>query len=257
MRVLVTGASGRLGRAALPQLQAEGYDVRAMSRRPRPDSTGVEWVVADLATGMGIPAAVAGVDVILHLASAPYKGRDTRRVDVNGTRYLMVVADRVGVGHVLYPSIVGQDRIQWPYYRRKTEAEHLVTARKGGWSVIRITQFHELLDAGLNMLAKLPVLVTDPAIPVQPVDVREVAGRLLTRIADGPSGTIEEYGGPEVLTSADLIAQWQRARGRSRRTVNLRLPGRLGRAFRAGWLATDAQPRGHVTWGDYLQQTYG
>lgn len=256
MRVLVTGASGRLGRAVVPQLQAKGYDVRAMSRRSRSSTTGVEWVVADLATGAGVPDAVAGVDVILHLASAPYSGR-TKQVDVHGTGRLITLADHAGVDHVLYPSIVGQDRIPWGYYRYKTAAEQLVTARTGGWSVIRFTQFHDFLDAGLTMLAKLPVLVTDPAIPVQPIDVQDVAGRQVARVADGPSGTIEEYGGPEVLTSAELVDQWQRARGRRRRTVHLRLPGRLGKAFRAGWLATDAQPRGRITWSEYLQRTYG
>ena len=79
MRVLVTGASGRLGRAVVPQLQAKGYDVRAMSRRSRSSTTGVEWVVADLATGAGVPDAVAGVDVILHLASAPYSGQPSTK----------------------------------------------------------------------------------------------------------------------------------------------------------------------------------
>ncbi|WP_461034723.1 NAD-dependent epimerase/dehydratase family protein [Streptomyces mayteni] len=38
MRVLVTGAAGRLGRALLPGLVAAGHDVRAMSRRPTPGS---------------------------------------------------------------------------------------------------------------------------------------------------------------------------------------------------------------------------
>ena len=51
MRVLVTGAGGRLGGAVLPRLVAEGFQVRATSRRARTGS-GVGWVVAELATGV-------------------------------------------------------------------------------------------------------------------------------------------------------------------------------------------------------------
>ncbi|WP_146615690.1 NAD-dependent epimerase/dehydratase family protein, partial [Nonomuraea aridisoli] len=51
--VLVTGGSGRLGRALVERLVADGHDVRAASRSARASGSGVRWVVADVATGRG------------------------------------------------------------------------------------------------------------------------------------------------------------------------------------------------------------
>ncbi|WP_233559051.1 NAD-dependent epimerase/dehydratase family protein [Micromonospora radicis] len=60
MRVLVTGAGGRLGQATVPRLVDAGFEVRATSRRARTGS-GVQWVVADLASGAGgFPASSGG-----------------------------------------------------------------------------------------------------------------------------------------------------------------------------------------------------
>ena len=67
--ILVTGASGTLGRELLPRLTARGQTVRALSRRPRTSADGVEWVVGDLATGAGLDAAAEYADVIVHAAS--------------------------------------------------------------------------------------------------------------------------------------------------------------------------------------------
>ena len=88
MRVLVTGATSRLGRALVARLVQAGHHLRATSRRAYPGQHGVEWTVADLASGAGLARAVAGVDEVVHLASAPYKGAYTVRVDVDGTRRL-------------------------------------------------------------------------------------------------------------------------------------------------------------------------
>ncbi|WP_336216485.1 hypothetical protein [Nonomuraea sp. LPB2021202275-12-8] len=63
---------------------------------------------------------------------------------------------------------------------------------------------------------------------------------------------MEEYGGPEVLSMAEAAGQWLRARGVRRPVLRLRVPGRLGRAFRAGHLTTAARPAGEITWRDYL-----
>ncbi|MGW0805048.1 NAD-dependent epimerase/dehydratase family protein [Nonomuraea sp. NPDC002799] len=48
--VLVTGGSGRLGRAVLKRLVEAGLEVRAAGRAARPPAGSVRWVVADLST---------------------------------------------------------------------------------------------------------------------------------------------------------------------------------------------------------------
>ncbi|MEK8108823.1 NAD(P)H-binding protein [Micromonospora sp. M12] len=123
----------------LARLLDDGITVRATSRRPQSGSD-VEWVVADLATGDGVAEAVTGVDAVLHLASAP-RGRQTHQVDVVGTRRLVAAAGAAGVGHLVYISIVGVDRVPFSYYQQKLAAEQEITAGPVPWSVLRATQF--------------------------------------------------------------------------------------------------------------------
>ncbi|HYY44575.1 MAG TPA: NAD(P)H-binding protein, partial [Actinomycetota bacterium] len=123
---VVTGGTGVLGREAVPQLIAGGHRVRVLSRRPAPVTLeNVEVATGDIATGEGLDAALAGSDMILHLASSPTK---SKTVDVEGTSRLIAAAQRCGAPHLVYVSIVGVDRIPWPYYRSKLAAEESVAA---------------------------------------------------------------------------------------------------------------------------------
>ena len=110
MRVLVTGGTRCLGREVVPRCLHRGWAVRVMSRRPpsaaRPAAESAqtewaqtewaqtEWAQADLASSAGLGQAVAGADVVLHLASLPYRGRRTDAVDVEGTSRLAEAAGR-------------------------------------------------------------------------------------------------------------------------------------------------------------------
>ena len=73
MRVLISGATGSLGRAILAAPAAADLQIRAQSRRVRPQNTpsAIEWARADLATGKGLAEAMLGVDAIIHAASDP------------------------------------------------------------------------------------------------------------------------------------------------------------------------------------------
>ncbi|MEV4654587.1 NAD(P)H-binding protein [Micromonospora sp. NPDC049301] len=255
MKVLVTGASGRLGSKVLARLHADGVSVRATSRRPRGGGD-VEWVVTDLVTGRGLTEAVAGMDAVLHLASAP-QGRRTYQVDVLGTRRLVVAAGAAGVQHLVYVSIVGVDRVPIPYYRHKLAAEQVIAAGPVPWSVLRATQFPQLLDEILTTSARLGPVIGDRAVLAQPVDPGEVAARLAARLVAGPLGGIEEYGGPQVLRFDEAVRAWRQARGSRRPLLPVRIPGRIGRELRAGGLVTEALPRGVRTWADHLADTYG
>ena len=157
--------------------------------------------------------------------------------------------------HLVYISIVGIDRVPWGYFRHKLAAERLVRDGDLPWSILRVTQFHQFADRALRAMSRLPALVGDAGILAQPVDPRDVADRIAGRIAAGPSMTIDEFGGPEVLHLDDAVAQWLNAHSKRRPVWHLRIPGQLGRAFRAGYLTTTARPAGQVTWRDYLAKT--
>src|SRR5580692_1995781 len=71
--VLVTGGTGTLGKEVVSRLLDQGRAVRVLSRRPRPESTLVEWRTGNLREDHGIDAAVAGVRSVIHCATS-FKG---------------------------------------------------------------------------------------------------------------------------------------------------------------------------------------
>lgn len=238
--ILVTGGTGTLGRATVRRLTEAGLPVRLLSRRPGPDH-----VVGDLLTGAGLTPALSGVDTVLHLATT-MKGR----TDVTATRNLVAAATRVK--HLVFMSIVGIDRVPISYYKGKLAVEQLVAGLPH--TILRATQFHDLVHKVLAGAAKLPVMPL-PAIPFQPVDVRDVATRLVELAQGGPRGPVPDYGGPEVLPLASLAEGYLRAADRRRPRVPLWLPGRAFRAIRDGaLLAPPGNPTGTITFAEYLSE---
>jgi uncharacterized protein YbjT (DUF2867 family) len=238
--ILVTGGTGTLGRATVRKMTEAGLPVRLLSRRPGP-----EHVVGDLRTGEGLAAALSGVDTVLHLATT-LKGR----TDVTATQNLVTAGP--GVKHLVFISIVGIDRIPISYYKGKLAAEQLVAGLPH--TILRATQFHDLVHKVLAGAAKLPVMPL-PAVPFQPVDVRDVATQLVELVRGGPQGRVPDYGGPEVLPLASLAAEYLRAADRRRPRFPLWLPGRALHAMRDGaLLAPPGNPTGKITFAEYLAE---
>ncbi|MFI6480531.1 SDR family oxidoreductase [Nonomuraea sp. NPDC050663] len=203
MRVLLTGATGTMGRVVTPHLVSSGFEVRALSREPRTDPA-VDWRRADLATGRGVREAFDGVEAVVHMATLAHRGRRTATVDVYGTRGLLECARSAGVGHVVFPSIVGVGKAPVGYFAHKLRAERIVTDSGLGWTILRATPFHQWLD---GLLARAPFLPVDRTVPWQPVDARDVAAFLVDLLTGGPRKTIENFAGPEVLATDELARQ--------------------------------------------------
>jgi uncharacterized protein YbjT (DUF2867 family) len=226
-----------------------------MSRRaPDPgEDNGVEWAQASLESGAGLAEAVAGVDVVLHAASSPIK----RRVDVEGTGWLLEQARAVGAGHFVYISIVGIDQIGFSYYQNKLAAERLIEASGVPYSILRTTQFHGLIDRLLQILARLPVVAFIPTTwQFQSVSAAEVADRLVVAVQEGPAGHLPDMGGPELLRFDEMARAWLAARGMRRLIVHLPIPGKLSAGLRRGLNTTPYHRAGKVTWAEWLQARY-
>ncbi|MCW2916318.1 MAG: hypothetical protein JWN52_4386 [Actinomycetia bacterium] len=246
--ILVTGGTGTLGRLVTPLLQDAGCKVRVLSRHSRESGDGIEYVTGDLLKGEGIEPAVAGAQIILHLAGGP-KGDD------EATRNLVRAASRAGVRHLVYISVIGADRVPLGYFTSKLGAERAVADSGLPWTTLRAAQFHDLVLTVTQKMAKLPVIPVPGGLRFQSVDAGEVAARLVELTLDKPAGLVPDLAGPKVYGIADLIRGFLRARGKHRLMMPIRMPGKAGRAYRAGEnLSLEGAAVGKRTWEDFLAE---
>jgi uncharacterized protein YbjT (DUF2867 family) len=226
MRIVVIGGQGLLGTALVQRLEARGVTVSSASRR-----TGV-----DLATGAGLEAALDGVECVVHAAVHPLRHR---QVNFDGTRRLIkILVGRSTPPYVIYPSIVGCDRIPFRYYRAKYASELVLERSQLPVTVVRATQFHTVVAAVARTVTPGPVAFVPDGMSFQPCDHRWVASELADiALRPAPSGydRAADRAGPERLSLADAVALIRVAEGkRLPRLITLPPVGGTLRAFQAG-----------------------
>jgi uncharacterized protein YbjT (DUF2867 family) len=257
-RVLVTGGTGTLGRLVVPRLRQAGREVRVLSRdrlpAVPPDDPGVEHVTADLATGEGVDAALAGIRTVLHLAGSA-KGDELK------ARNLVEAASRAGVRHVVYISVVGADRLpvrtvldrmMFGYFAQKRAAEQVIAGSGLPWTTLRATQFHQLNLKVVQAMARLPIVPVPSGWRFQPIDAAEVADRLVELVLGAPAGLVPEVGGPKIYEMRDLVRSYLQMTGRSRPIVAMPTMGGAARALRDGANLTPDRAVGRRTWEGFL-----
>src|SRR5690554_3920016 len=157
-RVLVTGASGFLGRAVAAEIAAAGHAVRTFQRRPA-GIDGAEDALGSVTDRADVDRAVQGVDAVVHLAAKVSMAGDPAefvRVNVEGTRSLLAAAREAGASRFVFvsspsvahagSSIMGDDalpadpkRARGDYARTKAQAEVLALgADAPGFSVVAV-----------------------------------------------------------------------------------------------------------------------
>jgi uncharacterized protein YbjT (DUF2867 family) len=244
MRIAVIGGTGTLGRHVCAELAARGHEVRAVGR----SSPGFP---VDLTTGDGLSAALDGCTAVVDASNATSSKR-AAQVLVEGSRRLLAAEQQARVGHHVCISIVGCERVPMGYYKVKVEQEGVV--RQGGvpYTIVRATQFHELVAAALGAAGKYRVLPV-PNLQLQTVAAAEVA-RVVADVAAGPPGRNRvQVAGPEVNSARELAHTWRSVTGRPALLVPLPVPGKLGRTLRDGGLtADDADVLGQITFEDWL-----
>jgi uncharacterized protein YbjT (DUF2867 family) len=239
--VLVTGGTGTVGRIVVDHLTTAGKEVRVLSRGRRPHQrTDVEHVVGDVQTGDGLDAAVDGVDAIVHC--------------VYPAERLVAAAKRAGSPHLVYVSIVGIDRVPFALYRTMLANERTIAESGLPWTVLRATQFHDLIAFALRMLAKPPVMALPSGLRFQPVDVRDVGERLAGLALGEPIGRAPDFGGPQARTLDDLARSYLAIVGKRRPIVPIRLPGKVSGGLRAGGLLAPEHAAGTITFEQYLRE---
>ncbi|GIH21740.1 UDP-glucose 4-epimerase [Acrocarpospora phusangensis] len=246
MKIAVTGASGKAGRAVLQDLLAHGHEVRAIDVTGAPGDRGELWeqlrtplLRADLTDFGDTVDALTGVDGVVHLAAIPAPGyfTDARTLNVNNAMNgnVFLAAAKLGVGRIVWassetalgfpfapdnpPRYLPVDEEHYPYplstyalskVLGETMAEHI-----SSWSGIpivslRLSNIHSAAD-----YPKLPSYWDDPLTRVFDlwgyIDDRDVAQAcrlgLLADVSGAPSYVIAAKDTVMDRPTADLAAE--------------------------------------------------
>lgn len=250
MRIVVIGGTGNSGSAIVRALARRGADVHPLSRSGKAIA-GASGLQADIVSGEGLDAALAGADVIVDACNSR-NPIDPKPFTI-GARNIVRAAEGAGVQRAVVLSILGVDRSKLSYHRRKHEQELTYLNSALETAIVRAAQFHEWsvdqFEAG-SALGAIPVVLGGR---MQPVAVSEVA-ELCADEALEPSGKrFVEIAGPQVRLSRDLAKAWQAATGARGVIVNGPFPPSMLDYLRSGSNFTE-QHKGRITFEDWLAQ---
>src|SRR5512135_834158 len=161
--ILVTGATGFIGRALMRQLLDSGLAVRVLIRPSRrsprlPKGLPIDVAVVSLADERAIGAALKGVDVIFHLAGAEWQGRNAnlQAVDMQGTANLARVAAEADVKRIITVSHLGASRASaYPVFKAKGIAEEHIRRSGVPFTIFRSSLVFGPEDHFTSSLARL------------------------------------------------------------------------------------------------------
>ncbi|WP_369370960.1 SDR family oxidoreductase [Promicromonospora sp. Populi] len=187
MRILVTGATGQVGRHLVNQLHEAGHEVRALTRNPAKAGfpAGVQAVQGDLNDTSTLDAAFEGVEGI-HLITFGGDGFS----DLTNGPEIVALAERHGIGRA---TVLGG----WS----PTSVESALMSSSIGWTILQPVEFMgNALDWADEIRTKgtVAVLAAYPSAMIHEADIASVAATALTE--EGHAGRSYPLTGPEALT---------------------------------------------------------
>jgi NADH dehydrogenase len=235
--LLLTGATGTVGRALLRRLLAAGATVRCLVRDPR--RLGGERVRAQVALGdLGDPTsfgrALHGVDTVVHLAGV-IRDQPTGSIEelvAVATARLLEAAEHAGARRFVFFSTLAADReSSVRFMRAKAIAEQAVVQSALSSTVFAPSIIYAPDDPYVTLLRRMSLL---PVMPIPgdgtarfaPIWSEDVAGCVLATLPGGPAesesiGARYELAGPDVLTHRQIVALVLAAGHRRRRIVGI------------------------------------
>lgn len=252
--VLITGGTGTLGRTLVKDLSNSGDRVIVLTRQTGKFSPDITICRGDLTDAESLAGTVAAADVIVHCASNPV---DPKGVDLQGTINLLEAIDKTKTQHFVYISIAGVDKSVYPYYQAKHEAEKMIQASGVPSSVIRATQFHDLV---LHRLIKpfdkrngLPLSIPE-GMRFQPIDVRDVSVKVCELMNREAVPNVITMGGPEILTLEELTRQYLAVAGRHERIQPVIIHTEFYDLFTSGINLCPESRVGKISWATFLHE---
>ena len=231
MKVLVTGASGFLGRRVCAELRDRGHEVSALVRRPGSQPEGTEAVAGDLTDAAGLSSGLEATrpDCVIHLAAEIASQRDPAKiaaVNVDGTRRLLEACAAAGGPKFVFAStVVTGDAhgaqldeesvlpVETAYGRSKQEGERLVRESGLDHAIVRPSHvygsdgwFVDEFVSRLRQPGRFAVIGKgDNWWDV--VRVEDVATAMADAAERAPSGALYHVADDEPVTFYDFVAR--------------------------------------------------
>jgi NADH dehydrogenase len=235
--ILVTGATGTVGRALIPQLLDSGEEVKVLVRDPRKLGrlrVEVRLTLGDLAEltdPRTLRQALRGVKTVVHLAAA-IRDQGTATVqEINGlaTARLLRAAERSGVERFVFFSALNATEFQRTrFFRSKALAEEAVESSPLDSTVFAPSIVYDRDDPWVTIQRRFSLL---PAVPIsgsgdaafQPIWAHDVARCTVAALANGNGSVRYELAGPETLTYDQIARLIARASGHERPLLHVPL----------------------------------
>ena len=224
-KILLTGATGYVGGRLLPLLEAEGYQVRCMTRRPEALAANVgentEVVKGDVLDADSLAAAMQGVDTAFYFVHSMGSKADFEAEDRQAAQNFTDAAEQAGVRRIVYLGGLGS--------RDKKLSKHLRSRQETGdvlrSSGVQVVEFRASIVIGSGSLSfemiralveRLPVMICPKWVRVlaQPIAIEDVLAYLQEAIELAESDSrIYEIGGPDQVSYGEIMQEYARQRG--------------------------------------------
>jgi uncharacterized protein YbjT (DUF2867 family) len=202
--IVVTGATGTIGRELLRLLAAQGAEVKALSRNP-PEAEalpGVTWVAADLANREILPRILSGAERLFLLTG---NSQDMVPLQKNG----IAAAEETGVAHVVKLSALGaSDHSRsvigvWHY-----NVERVLQAADPAWTILRPHVFMQnLLEQRSSIQSEGKVYSPAGEAQIPMIDTRDIAAVAAAILTEpGHEGKRYTLTGPEPISYREATA---------------------------------------------------
>lgn len=218
--ILVTGASGLVGRAVIKELTGVGFKVRCLVRDIAKARSvlgkAIECAQGNVTNYESTLRVMKGVEGVIHLAAVIRERSDQtfEKVNVEGTANTVRAATVSGVRRFIHMSALGvkEDR-EYPYSHSKWQAEEIVRKSSLDWTIIRPSLIYGPGFGFFDRMAQSirfspPPFVGYPASRTrfQPIAARDVARCVAIALKD-PQFVHQtcEIGGPEHLTYREML----------------------------------------------------
>lgn len=212
--VLVTGATGFVGKRLVPALVDAGHDVKAMTRRPEEYAGPGEPVFGDVHDAGTLADALSGVDVAVYLVHS-LDDDDFERKDAEAARGFGLAAAAAGTKQIVYLGGLGKDGDDLSaHLRSRREVEELL-----GSSGVPVTVLRAAIVVGAGgiswemtrqLVKNLPAMVVPKwaATRTQPIAIDDVI-RYLAGVVDNEDalGRVFEVGGADQLSYLEMLQQ--------------------------------------------------